>query len=747
MTTAFIPRARQAEVLEYERGYMGISAVPGSGKTTTLSYLAAKIVATGDLSPGQEVLIVTLVNSAVDNFSHRIAGFMREFGLLPHLGYRVRTLHGLAHDIVRERPNLAGISEQFTILDEEESNRILAVISDNWAYENQEWIKTRVKSELNAEQERRILRYDWPELVGSIAAAMIGTAKDHGVSPAALRKLLDGLGGEYPLLELGWRAYREYQDALRFRGALDFDDLISHALEIIMSEEEYLARLQERWPFVLEDEAQDSSRLQEAILRVIAGSDGNWVRVGDPNQAIFETFTTASPEYLRSFLEEPGVEKRILPNSGRSTQAILGLANSLTTWVRSSHPVPELRDALTLPLIEPVPAGDPQPNPEADEGNIALVKMPYSPEEELTKVVDSIKAFVEKHPERTLAALVPRNKRGFELAEALEQRGVAYVEILQNPSEARRIALVFADLFHHLAHPSDLRFTLPAYAAWRLGNAHAEAAISSDPLLDILKSNAQPEELFWPESELAWQDAYTDGSLDGEHLDRLQAFRDCMQRWQMASRLPADQLLLTVAADLFHDPDELAVAQRFSTFLRQLRRNNPALTLEDAAIELSSVADNNRRILGASYRDQAFDPDEHPGEVVVATIHKAKGLEWDRVYLLSANDYNFPSTTGGETFIAEKWYLREPRNYMAEALAQFDLLMQGDLSTHYQEGVASASSRTEYAAERLRLLYVALTRARRDLIVTWNTGRKGDSLEALAVRALRSVIEGVDGQA
>jgi DNA helicase-2/ATP-dependent DNA helicase PcrA len=83
---------------------MGVAAVPGSGKTWTLSRLAAAIVASGELADDQEVLVVTLVNSAVDNFYQRVSGFVEESGLLPHLNYRVRTLHGLAHDIVRERP-------------------------------------------------------------------------------------------------------------------------------------------------------------------------------------------------------------------------------------------------------------------------------------------------------------------------------------------------------------------------------------------------------------------------------------------------------------------------------------------------------------------------------------------------------------------------------------------------------------------------------------------------------------------
>ena len=61
----FRPRAKQQEVLDYAGGKMGVSAVPGSGKTATLSYLAARLVAQADLTDDQEVLIVTLVKSAV----------------------------------------------------------------------------------------------------------------------------------------------------------------------------------------------------------------------------------------------------------------------------------------------------------------------------------------------------------------------------------------------------------------------------------------------------------------------------------------------------------------------------------------------------------------------------------------------------------------------------------------------------------------------------------------------------------
>jgi len=124
MTVHYSPRLAQKKILAYRGGTMGISAVPGSGKTWTLSLLTAELIKSGIMSVDQEVLVVTLVNSAVDNFSQRISSFLQDMGLLPSLGYRVRTLHGLAHDIVKERPDLVGLDSKFQIIDEREADRI-----------------------------------------------------------------------------------------------------------------------------------------------------------------------------------------------------------------------------------------------------------------------------------------------------------------------------------------------------------------------------------------------------------------------------------------------------------------------------------------------------------------------------------------------------------------------------------------------------------------------------------------------
>src|SRR5690606_3743627 len=124
-----------------------------------------------------------------------------------------------------------------------------------------------------------------------------------------------------------------------------------------------------------------------------SGDLGNWVRVGDPNQAIFETFTTASPELLRAFIQNnPSVD---MPESGRSQPSILALANHLIDWVMTSHPIPEARTALSVPHIVPVPEGDPQQNPLDNPEGIKFVSKRYTPDEELEAVVKSVKGYVD----------------------------------------------------------------------------------------------------------------------------------------------------------------------------------------------------------------------------------------------------------------------------------------------------------------------------------------------------------------
>ncbi len=186
----FIPRPSQARILRYRGGRLGIAAVPGAGKTQILSRLAADIILRGQLQEGQEVLIVTLVNSAVDNFEQRIKRFF-DTPLQALYRYRVRTLHGLAHDIVREKPSRVGLEERFTIIDERESEFIRGEAVTAWLSANADLLDDFIDPQLEPSKRDWVRRDKLPALISDLALAFIRSAKDRRLTPDKLARLLE----------------------------------------------------------------------------------------------------------------------------------------------------------------------------------------------------------------------------------------------------------------------------------------------------------------------------------------------------------------------------------------------------------------------------------------------------------------------------------------------------------------------------------------------------------------------------
>jgi DNA helicase-2/ATP-dependent DNA helicase PcrA len=809
----FTPRPSQQAILRYTGGRLGIAAVPGAGKTHILSALAAKIIREGWLGDDQEVLIVTLVNSAVDNFEARIKRFF-DNPLQALYKYRVRTLHGLAHDIVREKPARVGLEERFSIIDEREAGFIRRESVNAWLANHS--LDDYLDPALDNSKRDWVKRQQLPDLLDSLALAFIRSAKDRLLTPESLRAKLDAFPSPLPLAELGWSIYADYQRALAYRGAVDFDDLIRLALTLLESDEEYLERLRYRYPFVLEDEAQDSSLTQERILSLLSGAESpspsgrgvrgegsNWVRVGDPNQAIFETFTTASPDLLRAFIQNHPHED--MPESGRSQPSIIALANHLIDWVMTSHPIPEARTALSPPHIVPVPEGDPQQNPPDDPAAIRFISKKFTPEEELEAVVKSVKNYLDSIAELpdeekpTLAILVPRNQRGVEVVNELRKRGIEPIELISSTSETRAAAGSLSYLLAYLADPQSARKLAKAYEVWRRdwrdgvslraqvvkqspdeemslrgtkqSPENGEIASTEERRLamtsDIEESASSPKGMLSQTALLATTSAllrkignvedYISPLLQGEGprakasplpmgeglgvreqavIEELSAFRVVVRRWLEAVTLPIDQLILTLAQDVFSEASDLALAHKLALVLRQAADDHPGWRLPELTTELAVIAKNERRFIGFSSDDSGFDPERHRGRVVVTTMHKAKGLEWDRVYLMSVNNYDFPSNMPNDRFISEKWFIRGGLNLEAEALAQLTALESSSEYDWYEEGAATLRSRLDYVKERLRLFYVGITRAKKDLIVTWNSGRQGDATPSLPMSEL-----------
>jgi DNA helicase-2/ATP-dependent DNA helicase PcrA len=733
----FNPRPGQKEVLEYVCGKMGISAVPGSGKTHTLSMLAAKLVSSETLAEDQEILIVTLVNSAVDNFSARVAGFLRDYGLMPGVGYRVRTLHGLAYDIVREHPDLAGVDNRFSIADERTSSEILNICVSGWVRTHPEFLQAYSDPDYPPEK----IIYKWNEFLKSLSANFINQAKDYQITPEVLHKALSRSESSNMLLDLGYSIYTDYQHALANRGAVDFEDLIRLSYKVLANNPEYLLRLRYRWPFILEDEAQDSSLIQEKLIRLLCGDKGNWVRVGDPNQAIFETFTTADPRLLKDYIIEPDVVKIDLEHSGRSTQSIMDLANYLIKWTNDSHPVQELRDTLSPPFIQPTPCDDLQQNPLDEPGEIYLNAKPLKPADEIRVVAKSVKKWVCEHPDSTIAVLVPRNVRGVELAEELTTLGVPIKEMLNSSQTTRDTAKIIGEILTYFVHPSSHRHLIDAF----LSVLTVNPAWPNPPkqlIQMILKQiqNLPVEEILAdPEKTMG---RWTISMIDETQLGSIISSIKKISRWQRTVLLPIDQMIMTIGMELFSEPSDLALVHKLAVILKSAGDLYPLWELPDFCEELNLIVKNRFRLYGFSEDDLGFDPENYKGRVVISTIHKAKGLEWDRVYLMSVNNYDFPSLQDYDHYMSEKWFVRQNLNLEAEALSLLEAVTSNDfIGLKKDEGIATLEARQGYCAERLRLLYVGITRAKKQLVITWNTGRHDDCGEAVPLQALRSWLE------
>ena len=164
----------------------------------------------------------------------------------------------------------------------------------------------------------------------------------------------------------------------------------------------------------------------------------------------------------------------------------------------------------------------------------------------------------------------------------------------------------------------------------------------------------------------------------------------------------------------------MALTHRLAVLLAKLGEENPTWRLPELAGELDNIAQNKRRMLGFSEDAAGFEA--KPGQVTVATMHSAKGLEWDRVYLMAVNDYSFPAGSENETYRGERWYVRNSLNLVAEAEEQLRQLHGGTLD-EYAPGAATVAVRRATGGERSAAALRGHYPARRELILTYNTGR------------------------
>ena len=309
--------------------------------------------------------------------------------------------------------------------------------------------------------------------------------------------------------------------------------------------------------------------------------------------------------------------------------------------------------------------------------------------------------------------------------------------MLKSTSDTRLATGALANVLNWLAQPTSSSRLATSFRVWRREEKDNEAASSQiDVSAKALRSCEQIEDFLWSRPGHEWLESLNPNGEDPVNQDQLVEFRKLARRWQQATSLPIEQLILTLSLDLFHDPADLALIYKLASLLGQMVNEHPDWRLPELIDELVVIAKNERSFLGFSENDRGFEPERHCGKVVISTVHKAKGLEWDRVYLMGVNDYWFPSALKDGSYRDEKWFIRDNLNLRAEMLAQFDALGSMDEYEWYEEGKATQKARFEQAAERLRLLYVAITRAKKELVITFNTGNKQNNGPALSLTAL-----------
>jgi len=748
--------------------------VPGSGKTQTLAALVTRLLQRNVLTGEGEILVVTFTNSAVDNIKNRIRRMLTDAGLPAEIGYRVFTLHGLANAILRERPDLAGTTSDYRVDDEISGQQSMPEAVRWFIQQEQAYWQSFLPPDLPA-QRRTQIEDDWREQTIRLGTEVTKLAKNLRLTPAALNELIaqhadegvreggdEGIDAPHPLtpssplrasaqsqvspfLRIGAAIYERYDRILKIGGRLDFDDLIWGAIQALENDDGFRLRLAQRWQFILEDEAQDSTPLQELILGMLAREHGNWVRVGDPNQAIMTTFTASDVRFFREFTRRSDVTTLPLPVSGRSAQPIIDLANRLADWTVREHPELEIRQmALDNDNpIQPTTLDDPQRNPPEDRARIHL--QAYSNEDtEIDKIAQSAVRFVLANAERTCAILTPTNAMGKRVVDVLEQlqakypERIIYQDQLKNPQTVRNVARLLARAVRYCATPTntnalvelkesldELRLQMSDEPAPKVNPKHA-------PRVRALLRSVQPERLLYPapDGEPALPEKL---DVTPQEQAEMQRVASLAAKWLRASALPIDQLLLTIAQDTLTRDSDLAIAHSLAVSMRRLVAVSPNTQLLDLSMNLEEVANNRQRFLSNALIESGFEP--IAGIITVTTMHKAKGLEWDRVYLTAVDESEFPHDSDAR-FRGQLWYLNN-HDPATEARKELESLIRTEdggrrtVGTYRSSvsGLPSASgvraAHLEYIAERLRLLYVGITRAKRELSISYSKERYG----------------------
>lgn len=588
-------RKDQENIMQYRSGTMAVPAVPGAGKTFIIANLSTKLIKENN-KRGKKLLIVTYMNSSVNNFKSRIAQFLNDNGIHGSNKYEVMTIHSLAMKILKEKPSAVAVGEEFRIVDDFNVDDILYKIITRWRDCGGE---ACLRWFLNKNSDDNFER--WNIGFFSVVKSLIGELKLQGVSSEVLKDNLDTLKNN-SILKLIAPIYIRYCNELKLRGYLDYNDLLILSLKALQEDEKLRAKLQKRYIYIFEDECQDSNFIQGRLLSILSDEHKNLIRVGDVNQSITGTFSSSNPRFFKEFCESAEATYSMFMAS-RSSIDIINLANDLIDYVNNNLEEEQSRDALMRQLIEPVKEGFGKSNPTTENYQITTVSFATN-QEERNKIVASIEGFIDKYPNKTIGILVPSNEEIKSYAALLEERNIQYEELSRMPQDRIKVVEEIALVLAYLSNPDD-----------------------KESLIKII------EQLFIKKEDA---DSFIDEILNSKLY-------------------PIDELIIDISEKLYSARNDLAMAQSIASYTKQIIIEEK-LSLKEVSNIIKEKTFIFSRVAETIYESEGFEP--KGGCVTICTYHKSKGLEFDRVHLTALTSYNFPTSING-SFNGEYYYLKE----------------------------------------------------------------------------------------
>lgn len=727
-------RKDQKEIMKYKSGSMGIQAVPGAGKTFIITNLVAKLLKKmKDDDQDGKILVLTYMNSAANNFKSRIRAILEDEGL-DKGAFEVMTIHSLAMKIIRENTDIAMLSEESQIIDDYKKGILIQMAIDE--YESIPANETRIRSFLKKDLRDDQAQVDkWYREFTNIVLNAIKLMKYADISVDRLEAYLDL--GQATIMKIIGPIYKNYQTILDQEGYFDYDDILIRAYRILVENESVAEKYQARYAYVFEDECQDSNEIQGKIIDIISykkasrkKSKRNLVRVGDVNQSITGTFTGSDPKYFKDFCSQADYFYE-MNMAARSSRDILDLAN---------HLVDQAKDHLEGIHIEPVESGQAyKSNPKTDKYMVATRSL-KNQEEERALVAKTIGYYQKAFPNYSIGVLSFSNYDTDDMGDYLDARDIKYDKLGADSKVRKKVMGDLKLTLDFLLEPTRDNFVDLVMEAFV---ARFDLDLSQEDLESIAKSLAKEDH-----EALIYDGLYMD-----EWISRARVRLDDSIRMVFSKRMSESMLAIRSICD-HNQADKLGLV---SHILNRLNlTNNEVLLSKYIVFYLGNLlsyegADLARLALSLDKRySRVFDgaiesiydmgeTDPLGGSVTLATIHKSKGMEWDAVIITGINKSDFPSSLD-DYFRVDRKYLRPDFKY-PEAFVNMDIdkilgVNRGKTRASYEDDLKLA-----LIGERVRLLYVGITRAKSSLLLLNSKNKFIESLNRNMFRKDSSYLE------